>query len=123
MPPQTQPHLPSASEQDTAPGGASRVSRRSLLRGAGVVGVAGVAAGGAGAVVALARPKPETVLLPAAKPVAMAAMPPNALAGPLVVYLADPTTGDIDVFAGTGQIRLRNRALVGQLLRNLQMAQ
>jgi hypothetical protein len=124
MPPQTQPHLPSASEQDTAPEGPSRVSRRSLLRGAGVAGVAGVAAaGGAGAVVALVRPKPETVLLPAAKPVAMAAVPRNAMAGPLVVYLADTTTGDMDVFAGTGQIRLRNRALVGQLLRNLQMAQ
>lgn len=123
MPPQTQPHLLSASEQDTAPEGPSRVSRRSLMRGAGVVGVAGVAAGGAGALVALTRPQPETVLLPAAKPVAMAAVPPNAMAGPLVVYLADTTTGDIDVFAGTGQIRLRNRALVGQLLRNLQMAQ
>ena len=123
MPPQTQPHLPSASEQDAAPEGPSRVSRRSLLRGAGVAGVAGVAAaGGAGAVVALVQQKPET-LLPAAKPVAMAAMPRNAMDGPVVVYLADTTTGDMDVFAGTGQIRLRNRALVGQLLRNLQMAQ
>jgi hypothetical protein len=124
MPPQTQPHLPSASEQDAAQERPSPVSRRSLLRGAGAVGVAGVAAaGGAGAVVALVRQKPETVLLPAAKPVAMAAVPPDAMAGPLVVYLADTTTGDMDVFAGTGQIRLRNRALVGQLLRNLQMAQ
>lgn len=122
MPPQTQPHLPS--EPDTAPERPSPVSRRSLLRGAGVAGVAGVAAaGGAGAVVALVRQKPEPVLLPAAKPVAMAAMPPNAMAGPLVVYLADTNTGDMDVFAGTGQIRLRNKALVGQLLRNLQMAQ
>lgn len=134
MPPQTQAHLsspsepnatePSVSEPGTAAQGASRVSRRSLLRGAGAVGVAGVAAaGGAGAVVALVRPKPEPVLLPAAKPVALATMPPNAMAGPLVVYLSDTSTGEMDVFGGTGQIRLRNRALVGQLLRNLQMAQ
>jgi hypothetical protein len=124
MPPQTQAQLPSASEPDSAQEGPSRVSRRSLLRGAGAVGVAGVAAaGGAGAVVALVRPKAEPVLLPAAKPVALAAMPPNAMAGPLVVYLADTATGEMDVFAGTGQIRLRNPAMVGQLLRNLQMAQ
>jgi hypothetical protein len=52
----------------------------------------------------------------------MAAIPPSAMAGPLVVYLRDTTNGEMDVFAGTGQIRLRNPALVGQLLRNLQMA-
>ena len=120
MPPQIQADQDSGSVPD--PGRSSRVSRRSLLRGAGVVGVAGIAAAsGVGAAVALARP--ETVLRPASKPVAMAPMPPNAMAGPLVVYLADTTTGVMDVFAGTGQTRLRNPALVGQLLRNLQMAQ
>lgn len=122
MPPQTQPNLSSTSEPDTAQERSSRVSRRSLLRGAGVVGVAGVAAGGAGAVVALVQ-KPDTTLMPTDKPVAMSAMPPNAMDGPMVVYLADTTTGEMDVFAGTGQIRLRNPAMVGQLMRNLRMAQ
>jgi hypothetical protein len=44
-------------------------------------------------------------------------LPPNAMAGPLVVYLRDTTTGELDVFAGTGQVRVRNPALVAQLLR------
>jgi Zn-dependent alcohol dehydrogenase len=97
------------------------MSRRYLLRGAAGAGAVGLAAAaGAGALVAVTRPSTE--LPPAAKPVAMAAIPPSAMAGPLVVYLRDTTNGEMDVFAGTGQIRLRNPALVGQLLRNLQMA-
>ena len=122
MPPQTQEDQ--ACEPVTAPERPSPMSRRSLLRGAAGAGAVGLAAAaGAGAVVAVTRPRTETVLPPAAKPVAVAAMPHNAMAGPLVVYLADTTNGEMDVFAGTGQIRLRNPALVGQLLRNLQMAQ
>jgi len=120
MPPQTQ--ADQASEPVTAPERPSPMSRRSLLRGAAGAGAVGLAAAaGAGAVVAVTHPPAETVP-PAAKPVAMAAVPHNAMAGPLVVYLADTTNGEMDVFAGPGQIRLRNPALVGQLLRNLQMA-
>jgi hypothetical protein len=90
------------------------VSRRSLLRGAAGVGAVGIAAaGGAGAAVTLTRPTPAPT--DAAKPVA--AMPPNATNGPLVVYLRDTTSGELDVFAGTGQVRLHDPALVGQLLR------
>ena len=97
--------------------GPSRVSRRSLLRGAAGAGaVAVAAAAGAGGVVALTRPQTQTAP-PAAKPVTMAEVPPNAMAGPLVVYLRDTTTGEMDVFAGTGQLRLHDPALVGQLLR------
>ncbi len=50
----------------------------------------------------------------------MAPMPPTAMEGPLVVYVSDTTTGLLDVFAGTGQLRLKNPALVSQLLRALQ---
>ena len=122
MPPQTQ--ADQANEPVTAPQRPSPMSRRSLLRGAAGAGAVGLAAAaGAGAVVAVTRPRTETVLPPTARPVALAAMPANAMAGPLVVYLADTTNGEMDVFAGTGQIRVRNPALVGQLLRNLQMAQ
>ena len=93
------------------------MSRRSMLRGAAGAGaVAVAAAAGAGGVVALTRPQTQTAP-PAAKPVTMAEVPPNALAGPLVVYLRDTTTGEMDVFAGTGQLRLHDPALVGQLLR------
>jgi len=115
MPPQT--HAEQASEPVTAPEQPSPMSRRSLLRGAAGAGaVAVAAAAGAGGVVALTRPQTQTAP-PAAKPVTMAEVPPNAMAGPLVVYLRDTTTGEMDVFAGTGQLRLHDPALVGQLLR------
>ena len=115
MPPQT--HAEQASEPVTAPERPSPRSRRSLLRGAAGAGaVAVAAAAGAGGVVALTRPQTQTAP-PAAKPVTMAEVPPNAMAGPLVVYLRDTTTGEMDVFAGTGQLRLHDPALVGQLLR------
>ena len=95
--------------------GPSRVSRRSLLRGAVGVGAVGIAAaGGAGAAVALTRPA-SPAQADAAKPAA--ALPANATDGPLVVYLRDTTTGELDIFAGTGQVRLHDPALVGQLLR------
>ena len=115
MPPQT--HAEQASEPVTAPERPSPMSRRSLLRGAAGAGaVAVAAAAGAGGVVALTRPQTQTAPS-AAKPVTMAEVPPNAMAGPLVVYLRDTTTGEMDVFAGTGQLRLHAPALVGQLLR------
>jgi hypothetical protein len=52
----------------------------------------------------------------------MAPMAPTAMAGPLVVYIADTTSGLFDVFAGTGQTQIRNPALVRQLLANLKLA-
>jgi hypothetical protein len=99
------------------------VSRRSILRGAAGVGVVGIAAaGGAGAVVAATRQSAPQTLMPASKPVAMAPMAPTAMEGPLVVYIADTSTGLFDVFGGDGQTRVRNPALVRQLLANLKLA-
>jgi hypothetical protein len=119
------PDQPAAIQDPTVPSALpSRVSRRSLLRvgaGAGAVGIA--AAVGAGGAVELLRPKAEPTLMPTAKPVAVVAMPPAAMAGPLVVYISDTTTGLFDVFGDAGQTRVKNPALVSQLLKNLQMAQ
>jgi hypothetical protein len=99
------------------------VSRRSVLRGvAGVGAVGAAAAAGAGAVVALDRPSGQPTLMPVSKPVAMAPMAPTAMAGPLVVYIADTSNGQFDVFGGTGQTRVRNPDLVSQLLANLKLA-
>jgi hypothetical protein len=112
-----QPAISAASPERRRPPG---TSRRSILRGAAGVGAAGLAAaGGAGAAVALTRPASPGALANAAKPAVVAAMPPNAMEGPLVVYVSDTTTGQLDVFAGTGQMRLKNPALVSQLLRAL----
>jgi hypothetical protein len=130
MPPQaTQPsqQQPQSQEgQPTAPvtppesGGSSRMSRRSILRGAAGAGAVGIAAaGGAGAAVALTRNNGQAALANEAKPAVMAAMPPDAMDGPLVVYVSDTGTGLLDVFAGAGQTRLKNPALVSALLRAL----
>ena len=99
------------------------MSRRSILRGAAGVGVVGAAAAaGAGAVVAFDRQSAPQTLMPVSKPVAMAPMAPTAMAGPLVVYIADTTTGLLDVFGGTGATQIKNPALVRQLLANLKLA-
>lgn len=102
------------------PGSAARrspLSRRSVLRGgAGAVGLA--AAAGVGAVVAAKRqPAQETV-----KSASLAEPPSDPSAGPIVVYIADASTGQFDIFAGTGQVRMHNPDLVGQLLANLKQA-
>jgi len=88
--------------------------------GVGAVGLA--AAAGTGVAVAATRPSTVTNLPPASKPVEVAAMSPNVMAGPLVVYLRDTTTGEFDVFGGEGQVRIKNPALVSQLLKNVQLA-
>lgn len=98
--------------------------RRSILRGVAGVGVFGAAAAiGAGAVVAFDRQSGgQSTLMPVSKPVVMAPMAPTAMAGPLVVYIADTTSGVLDVFGATGQIQIHNPALVRQLLANLKLA-
>jgi hypothetical protein len=96
------------------------MSRRSLLRGGLIGGGIGLAvAAGAGAAVGITRNSSQTSLKPVSKPVVMAPMAPSAMAGPLVVYISDPTTGVLDVFAGTGEIQVHNPDLVAQLLSNL----
>jgi hypothetical protein len=100
------------------------MSRRSVLRGvAGAGAVGAAAAAGAGAVVAFDRQSgAHPTLMPVSKPVVMAPMTPTAMAGPLVVYIADTTSGLLDVFGGTGATQVRNPALVRQLLANLELA-
>jgi hypothetical protein len=100
---------------DPGPGSApeqpSRMSRRSVLRGAAGAGAVGLAAAtGAGAVVAATRP--------AAKAAEPAALPSHH--EPVVVYLRDARTGELDVFNGTSQVRLHDRALAARLLRAVQ---
>ena len=115
--PAFQPQPQSAEEQPPQP----RMSRRSLLRGAAVGGTAGVIlAGGAAAVTEYVRPAQAGInAAPAAKPVVMAPMAPAAKAGPLIVLLQDTTSGELDVFAGDGQLRLHDPALVARLLQDM----
>jgi hypothetical protein len=97
------------------------LTRRSILRSVAGVGAVGAAAAiGAGAVIRF--DKPAASLKPVGKPVAMAPMAPSAMAGPLVVYIADTTNGLLDVFGGTGATQVRNPDLVNELLANLKLA-
>jgi hypothetical protein len=90
------------------------MSRRSVLRGAAGAGAVGLAAAaGVGAVAAAARPG-----APGAAPAAPAAMPAHGQ--PVVVYLRDAATGELDVFTGTSQVRFRDPAIAARLLRAVQ---
>ena len=86
-------------------------SRRSLLlRGAGAAGAVGlVAAAGVGAAggVAAAATRPAPDNRPAAAEPAAGA--------PLVVYLRDAASGELDIFSGTSHTVLRDRALAARL--------
>jgi hypothetical protein len=113
--------LPSAPAPPPAAAPRSPLTRRSILRSVAGVGAVGAAAAiGAGAVIRF--DKPAASLKPVGKPVAMAPMAPSAMAGPLVVYIADTTNGLLDVFGGTGATQVRNPDLVNELLANLKLA-
>jgi hypothetical protein len=90
-------------------------SRRSVLSAAGA-GVAGIAAA------TLAGPAAPALAAPG-RPAAPAARGTNAgggdsrVAEPIVVHLRDAASGEIDVFRGTSQVRLRDRELAARLVR------
>jgi len=93
-----------------------RPSRRSVLRGAAGVGMAGIAAtalaGAAGPAFAAAT-----------RPAADAAHGTKAEANEadsaeqIVVHVRDASSGEIDVFRGTSQVRLRDPELAARLVR------
>jgi len=89
-----------------------QLSRRSVLQGAATAGAAGLAATamGAGAGPALAaagRPSPRSGS-DATKP-----------SGPVVVHVRNAKSGEIDVFSGTSQTRLRDKDLAARIVRTL----
>jgi hypothetical protein len=89
-------------------------SRRSLLRGAGAAGAVGlVAAAGVGAAsgVAAAATRPAADNRVVAGPEHAA----DAAGAPLVVYLRDAASGELDIFSGTSHTVLRDRALAARL--------
>jgi hypothetical protein len=82
------------------------LSRRSLLRRSAMVGAVGlaVAAGGGGAVAAVVSSQ--------SKGAAGAQLTSDAAStGPIVVYLADPRSGEMEIFAGTGSTHHRDPAV------------
>jgi nitrous oxide reductase len=99
---------------DTPREPAERISRRSLLQGAATAGAAGLAAtalGGALSPAAAASTRAaSTAEAPAGGEV-------KAPAGPIVVHVRNAKSGDIEVFSGTSQTRLRDKDLAARIAR------
>lgn len=80
-------------------------SRRSMLRRsafAGAIGLA-VAAGGGGAA--------ATLLSSQSKAGASQSGTDASSSGPIVIYMADPQSGEMDIYAGTGKTHTRNQSV------------
>lgn len=83
-------------------------SRRSLLRGAAGFAGAGLAAGAVAG--AIAGPAPAT----AGQGEPATAGDPGPASG-VVAHVRDTRTGEMDIFSGTSQVRLRDPHLAGRL--------
>ena len=105
---------PSQSHADPNPGETAPPSRRSVLRGVAGVGAVGFAAAvGVGAAAGAGprrRQPPRRRPGPAGRP-----RLPADTAGPLVVYLRDAASGELDVFAGTSHAVIRDHELAARL--------
>ena len=104
---------PSQSHADPNPGETAPPSRRSVLRGAAGVGAVGLAAAvgvGAAAGPALAADNRR-----AAAPARPGTALPADTAGPMVVYLRDAASGELDVFAGSSHAVIRDHELAARL--------
>ena len=90
-----------------------RLSRRSLLQGAAAAGAAGLAAtaiGAAGPALAATSSLPAPDQSPGRSP-------GRTPADPIMVHVRDTRSGDIEVFAGTSQTRLRDKDLAARIAR------
>ena len=103
---------------DTQSSPAMGVSRRSVIRGAATAGAAGLAAtafGGALSPAAAASTRPTSST--GAASTAGAGGEVKAPAGPIVVHVRNAKSGDIEVFSGTSQTRLRDKDLAARIAR------
>jgi nitrous oxide reductase len=89
---------------------ASRLSRRSMLRGAATAGAAGLAvtAIGSAASPAFAATNQSDRTQSRGEP---------RVAAPIVLHVRDAKSGDIDVFSGTSKTRLRDKDLAARIAR------
>jgi hypothetical protein len=87
------------------------MSRRSLLQGAATAGAASLAATAIGA--AAAGPAVAATGRTSAQDRPHAPLP----AGPIMVHVRDARSGDIELFSGTSQARLRDKDLAARIAR------
>ena len=98
---------------------AERMSRRSLLQGAAAAGAAGLAVTAFGAAMSPAAAAASTTSsAPAHGDLkAPAGGDMKAPTGPVVVHVRNAKSGDIEVFSGTSQTRLRDKDLAARIAR------
>jgi hypothetical protein len=104
---------------DTQASPAEGPSRRSVIRGAATAGAAGLAVTALGgalspAASASTRAAGSTRVAGAA---AGTSHEQNAADGPIVVHVRNAKSGDIEVFSGTGQTRVRDADLAARIVR------
>ena len=95
-------------------------SRRSMLRGAGAAGAVGLAAAvgvGAASGVAAAATKPAADNRTGAGNRAAGVEHSADASAPLVVYLRDAASGELDIFSGTSRSTIVDRDLAARLTR------
>ncbi len=91
-----------------------RLSRRSLLQGAATAGAAGLAVTALGAA---ASPALAATSRPSAADQSRGHDEASTHAGPIMVHVRDAKSGDIEVFSGTSQTRLRDKELAARIAR------
>jgi hypothetical protein len=104
------------SQADPNPSQTAPPSRRSVLRGAAGVGAVGFAAAvGVGAAAGPALAAGNGRAAATSDTPQTTAGTPGAAAGPVVVYLRDAASGELDVFAGTSHAVIRDHQLAARL--------
>jgi len=88
------------------------LSRRSVLQGAATAGAAGLAATAMGAAAGSA-------LAATSQPPPRSGGDVTAPSGPIVVHVRNAKSGEIDVFSGTSQTRLRDKDLAARIARTV----
>jgi len=103
---------------DTQSSPAMGVSRRFVIRGAATAGAAGLAATAlGGALSPAASASTRATSRTASSTGAAADSEVKAPAGPIVVHVRNAKSGDIEVFSGTSQTRLRDKDLAARIAR------
>jgi hypothetical protein len=103
-------------DAERAPDPGRAMSRRSLLQGAATAGAAGLAATALGAAVSPAIASTRAPDRPD-RPQRHGAGQPAT--GPIMVHVRDARSGDIELFAGTSQTRVRDKDLAARIARAL----
>ena len=110
----TQSHADPSPDPAAAQERSPRMSRRSVLRGAAVTAGAVGLATAAGAAPALASALPRSAAR--SRPAGVGASAVSS-ADPIVVYLRDAASGELEIFAGDSQVKLHDPAIAARLSR------